>query len=576
MTAAPALLDEHKAIVGQSGTGKTVTAKSDVEQLLRQRRHLAVIDITGVWWGLRSDVAGTGPGFDIPIFGGRKADVPIGPADGDAIARLIVEQSVSAIVDLSHLHDDALQRQFLAPFVKRLRAKPRGNFHLIADEAEEYCPQTAPDDLAFELTRDMVWIAKRGRVAGFVLTLITQRPADVAKAVLSQAQTIVAHQLIDPRDQKAIDDYLKAKGDKETRQAVMASLPSLSVGERWIYSPRLHLLERGVTAPIATFDSSRTPAPGEVQVEPRLLSEIDVSAIAAALKKPEETPADPTAAFDAGAAAGEALRAKDATIVALRSEVVSLKRRLDAAEQLLERRTRSLTAIGEILIGALPAADRQPSKSAGDGGEDVPPSPPPSPPAAGEAQGAAEAAPPAPGKRSGSASPDWKPRSAEDAAGDPEREYRALAVLAAAAPAGLTEAAWAARSGYSRKGGAWNRRRSRYQAAGLIEKAGNRFYATDAGRARVGEDLPDFPPPGPALVAFWAGRLGTAAGRILRRLAELYPQALSRGAIADEVRMSGKGGAFVRAVGELKAAELLEERGRRLRVAPAIMLEDAR
>src|SRR5204863_127359 len=124
---------------------------------------------------------------------------PIGPYDGDAIARIVIEQRVSAIVSLAHIHDDALQRVFLAAFMRRLRAKPRGNFHLIVDEAEEVCPQMAPDDVAFGLTRDMIWIAKRGRVAGFVLHLITQRPADVSKAVLSQAQTIIAHQPVEVR-----------------------------------------------------------------------------------------------------------------------------------------------------------------------------------------------------------------------------------------------------------------------------------------------------------------------------------------------------------------------------------------
>jgi hypothetical protein len=297
----PSYINEHQAIVGNSGSGKTVTGKAEAEQLLRERRHVAIIDLTDVWYGLRSDVAGTGPGFDIPIFGGRHGDVPIGPGDGDAIARLIIEQRVSAIVSLGHLHDDVDQRLFLAPFVKRLRAKPRGNFHLIVDEAEEVAPQTAPDDLAFGLTRDLIWIAKRGRVAGFVLTVITQRPADISKAVLSQAQTIIAHQLIDPRDQKAIDDYLKAKGDKAVRADVMRSLPGLERGERWIYSPRLGILERGFTAPIATFDSSRTPAPGEVHVEPKMLAELDVSAIAAALKT---SPADaPIGANVDGAAA---------------------------------------------------------------------------------------------------------------------------------------------------------------------------------------------------------------------------------------------------------------------------------
>jgi hypothetical protein len=338
-----AILDTHHAVVGSSGAGKTVTAKGEAEQLLRERRHLAIIDPTDAWYGMRSNVAGDGPGFDIPIFGGRHGDVAIGPHDGDAIARIVIEQQVSAIVSLAHIHEAQLQRVFMAAFVKRLRAKPRGNFHLIADEADELCPQTARDDVGFALTEDMIWIAKRGRLAGFVLTVITQRPADISKAVLSQMQTIVAHQLVDPRDQKAIDDYLRAKGDRAIRAEVMASLPSLAQGERWIYSPKLGILERGVSPPLTTFDSSRTPAPGEVHVEPKMLSSINVGAIAKALEQPRAETA--AAAYHAGAEAGQLLMERDRRIAELENEIAALKQSASADKRRADHHARALAAL---------------------------------------------------------------------------------------------------------------------------------------------------------------------------------------------------------------------------------------
>ncbi len=274
-------LDTHKAIIGTSGAGKTVTAKDEVEALLTDRRHLCILDPTGAWWGLRSNAAGDGPGFDIPIFGGDHGDVGIEPDQGEAVGAIIAG-GVSAVVDVSAM-DGRDQRRFVLGLMRTLRRKPKGNFHLVVDEADEFAPQTAPDDFGFQLAEQMSWVAKRGRLAGFVLTAITQRPADITKAVLSQVQTVIAHQLIAPQDQKAIDDYLKANGDAETRKTVMASLAKLERGERWVYSPRLGLLERGVTPMPSTFDSSRTPEPGEAPVEPRLLAQIDMAAIRAAL-----------------------------------------------------------------------------------------------------------------------------------------------------------------------------------------------------------------------------------------------------------------------------------------------------
>lgn len=307
-------LDTHKAIIGTSGAGKTVTAKDEVEALMLDRRHLAIIDPTGAWWGLRSNAAGDGPGFDIPIFGGDHGDVAIEPDQGEVVGNIIAG-GVSAIVDVSNM-DGRDQRRFVLGMMRALRRKPKGNFHLVVDEADEFAPQTAPDDFGFQLAEQMAWVAKRGRLAGFVLTAITQRPADITKAVLSQVQTIIAHQLIAPQDQKAIDDYLKANGDAATRKTVMSSLAGLARGERWIYSPRLGLLERGVTPMPSTFDSSRTPEPGETPTEPKMLAQIDIGAIRKALAPKVEEAANELPATDNS---GEILKLRE-RITALEAE----------------------------------------------------------------------------------------------------------------------------------------------------------------------------------------------------------------------------------------------------------------
>jgi len=285
------VLDTAKLILGQPGSGKTVTAKDEAAQLLEQQRHVAIVDPTGVWWGMRSNAAGDGKGFALPIFGGAHGDVEIRPDQGAAIARIILgtdtDKPTSAIVDLEAMDNSRDWRLFMQDFVAELRRGVRGNFHLVVDEADEFAQQQPADEIAFQLRENMVWMAKRGRVRGFVPTYITQRTAEIANAVISPAQTIIAHQLMLPADQKAIDNYLKGNATPEIRKAVMSSLAELAVGERWIYSPRLRILERGFTPPLATFDSSRTPEPGEVLVQPRNFAQLDVSAIRKALAGPD-------------------------------------------------------------------------------------------------------------------------------------------------------------------------------------------------------------------------------------------------------------------------------------------------
>lgn len=563
----PALLDTSKLIVGATGSGKTVTAKAEVAELLGQRRHVCIIDPTGVWWGMRAAADGEQPGFDLPIFGGAHGDVPIRPDQGAAIARIVVEQRVSAIVDLSTIDTSRDWRLFMRDFVAQLRRRPRGNFHFVVDEADEFAAERAIDDIGFALREDLVWIAKRGRVAGFVPTWITQRTAEIAKAVISQAQTIVAHQLIAPSDRKAIDDYLKGHGTAEARREVMASLAGLGRGERWVYSPALGILERGVTPPLATFDSSRTPEPGEIVTAPRTLAELDVSAIAAALAPAgpyDLIPADPAEGYAKGTAIGAMLRERDERIAELERENAELD---EACDRLVD------------FVGAIEAAQqvllrRQAKVSQAKAGAEAEPEiagavEPVSRSAAGRSAAAASEAMDA----TGGETPPSPPAPSSDGPAAAETEFRALAGLAAVFPSGLTEAAWAARTGYSRKGGAWLRRRKRYLDDHLIELRGDRWFATDAGVARAGGQVPDMPSPGTELVDWWAARLG-APGRILKLLAAVHPRALSRDAVAARLCMSVKGGAFNRYVTDCKVAELIVESGKRLSIAPALLGEE--
>jgi hypothetical protein len=325
------LLDDPDAILGASGAGKSYTARKKVELLLEAGRQTIIFDPTGVWYGLRSNAKGDAPGFDVPIFGGPQADVPIKPDQGGAIAGILIEEGASAIIDLSEFEEADL-RIFALGFLTRLRRRDRVNLHLVFDEAEEFAPEKVPDTIGFQLVEKMKWVAKRGRVFGLVPTFITQRPADFANSVLSQAQTLYFHQLLLPADQKPAIDYLKRNADKATLDQVKGSLAELQRGERWIYSPRRKLLERGITPPIATFDSMATPAPGEAKHQPRTLAQLDVSKIRAALAGyPDDTvPADAHEAYRKGADVAAMLLERDKRIAELDRENAGLRGELAA------------------------------------------------------------------------------------------------------------------------------------------------------------------------------------------------------------------------------------------------------
>lgn len=559
-------LDTHKLIVGTSGAGKTTTARGEIEQLLDQRRHLVVIDPMDVYWGERSDIAGTGPGFDLPIFGGRHGDVELTAADGDAIARIIVEQRISAIVSIKHLHDEAAQRAFLLAFLRRLRTKPPGNFHLIVDEAEEFCPQVPPDDVAFDLTRLLNWFTKRGRSEGFVVTLITQRPADISKSVISMCETLIAHRLVAPLDQDAIDRYIKRFADRAVRQDIMTSLAGLATGERWLYSPALQILERGFSPPIRTFDSSKTPAPGETPVEPRMLSQVDMSAIAALLARPAPAP-EAVDASAAGKVAAEAFADRDRKIADLEARIVELEAEnrmfADEAVALIDAGFRAREILNDAMLGRSPrplvvAAPIDPTQiheaMLGHRPEI----------SLSFSETAPRAAIAQRGETAGVA-----PSAVSDQG--TIRGRKALLVLASASPAGLTEAQWAQLAGYARKGGTWGTYKGTLRASGLVEQRGDLWFATGAGIDAVGAESSSMPPPGADLARFWAQRI-SGVRRMVDVLIKRFPHFTTREALAADLGMSEKGGTFGTYLGRLRSNGLLDEQGKRVRLSPTLMV----
>jgi hypothetical protein len=49
------------------------------EEMFRAGLPFVVVDPVRAWYGLRSSRDGNSPGLPIPIFGGRRGDVPLEP-----------------------------------------------------------------------------------------------------------------------------------------------------------------------------------------------------------------------------------------------------------------------------------------------------------------------------------------------------------------------------------------------------------------------------------------------------------------------------------------------------------------
>ena len=189
------------AFLGRSSSGKSYAAKRLVESLVRSGAQVIILDSVGIWYGLRS---GKRP-LDIPILGGLHGDVAIDSAMGTAVANLTCDHASSLVLDVSQMIDADRTRfatAFARRFYERMKAAPRV-ITLVLEECQEYVPQEPQGGEAMML-HEFQRIAKIGRNFGIGLVLISQRPQEINKKALNQAEVVVAFQMTGPQERKAL------------------------------------------------------------------------------------------------------------------------------------------------------------------------------------------------------------------------------------------------------------------------------------------------------------------------------------------------------------------------------------
>lgn len=304
------------AILARKRSGKSYLMRRFIEQLFRARQQVVVCDPKGDWHGIRSSADGKRPGLPVLIFGGEHADVPLDPHSGELVATLLVQEGISALLDMGHMRKHEL-RTFMTFFMEtlyRLKAqeKYRTPMMLGIDEADMIAPQKPQTDEA-RMLGALDDIVRRGGQRGIGCLFATQRSAVVNKNILSQLQILIALRTIAPQDLKAMDAWIENHGTTEQRGILMKSLPALPIGTAWFWSPGWPdddgIFKCAKVLPIETFDSGATPKPGQKVKAPKTVADIDLSAVRRQMAETLE-------------------RAKADDPKALRAEIVSLKKQI--------------------------------------------------------------------------------------------------------------------------------------------------------------------------------------------------------------------------------------------------------
>lgn len=282
----PDTVTQTLAILAKRRAGKSYCARRLTEQLLEAGQQVVIADPKGDWFGIRSSANGRSPGLSVVILGGEHGDIPLEAGGGEIAARLVVEERISVLLDLSLFRKHEVAT-FMTAFMENLyRLKAREQYRtplmFVIDEADAIAPQRPQkgEERMLGAAEDIV---RRGGQRGIGCTLITQRSAVLNKNVLTQAQALICLRTIAPQDLSAIQAWIEVHGTQEEGRRLLDSLPSLPVGDAWVWSPgwptdagifqRVHIL------PIATFDSGATPKSGEKRQELKHLADIDLEAV---------------------------------------------------------------------------------------------------------------------------------------------------------------------------------------------------------------------------------------------------------------------------------------------------------
>ena len=574
-------LDDRLGYVGTAGSGKTYNAGSGVERLLHRKSRVIIPDPLGVWYGLRLAPNGKDRGFDVVIFGGPHGDLPLTENAGALIGETAAGMAESCILDLSQLGTKAAERRFMLAFLTALYKHATGEpVHVVFDEADMWAPQKLldRDGDAARLLGMMETLVRRGRVKGFIPWLITQRPAVLSKDVLSQIDGLVAFKLTSSQDRDAIGNWVEGQADKGQWAQIWKELPTLDRGQGVIWLPARGILKTAQFPKKATFDSSATPRRGQKVKAGAKLKALNLGKLKERLGAVEEqTKANDPVKLKADVVQlqGELSRLqRQAGGIALRAVEAAEKRGFDQAKKKLENASRralikakreALTTVANELA-KFASVIGQAIKNFDDEDRFLAIEFAPSLPAPAVPRSAPSVPPRSPSRarlhtpRADSFAPD-RPLGAE---------RKPLAALAAVHPAGMTEAQWAVAAGLKRTGGTWSTYVSRLRMAGRIAREGEIYFATDQALQDLGGQVQQLPPPGPALVEFWAGKIN-GVRPMLQRLQETYPAFVDRATLAADINLAAGGGTFGTYLSRLRTPGLIEEQGQELRLSPNLM-----
>jgi len=548
------------AFIARKGAGKTYAAGKLTELLMDAGVQCVILDTVGNWYGLRLGADGKSKGFDVPVLGGLRGDIPLEATGGELVADLVVESGRSVVIDISQFSQADRKRFATACGVRlwqRKKSEPNPTpLHLVIEESQLIIPQFVGRDDA-RMVGIYEEIIRLGRNYGIGVSMITQRPQSVNKEVLTQTECLIVLQVNGTPERKALKEWIVQHGVDVN---LLNELPSLPIGTAYIWSPQwLNVLEKVKIGEKRTFDASATPKVGS-RIVRRELEPLDLDAFRAKMAATIE-------------------RAKENDPTELKKEIRTLKSKLSELEKPKTVETKEVPMLTD--------DDRKKIRDAVDAAQSLT-----------ESQKAmienallklqasitsshdgirrllagieaklnihsiSRTVAPAPRHIHVKSHP---PSTLHAPQGNGELGKCERAILTALAqyPQGRSSTQVAILSGYSNSSGGFNNSLSKLRTSEYVTR-GQPMQITDAGLKALGEWEPL--PTGRELAEHWMGQLGLCERKILEALIEAHPNGLDSGQVAELTGYSSSSGGFNNSLSRLRTLELIT-RGQPMRAS---------
>ena len=385
------------------------------------------------------------------------------------------------------------------------------------------------------------------------MSLISQRPQEVSKKALNQAECVFAFQMTGPQERKALEYWLSDKGFDGKLSDV---LPRLEIGAPHVWSPQWLKISKVVhILPIDSLDTSSTPKVGGKKFAQKKLEPIDLKGLSAAMATTiERAKADDPkelrkrivelegsllemARLEANATAKKTPTLREFEIVVDRRDLEETIKLSETFETTVLEFGKTLKALDASMGAALTLANvtaKAARRSRATGPEAF---------AKRLEKGGPTPVLATPAKPH--ITPRPVPRKSKTTSGTNAGTLggglRRMLIALAQRPQGLTSRQLGVRAGLSSKSGTFSTYLSRGRSEGWIVDEGERRLITDTGLATLGsfELLPE----GRALLDYWLNQLGGGASRMLSAL-DAYPIPITNEVLGIAADISSKSGTF--------------------------------